>query len=276
MPCCQKCSCEADCQLFGNCCPDKELTSGVVRYPCVDLDQYYNKPRGIPTITTRTNVFYHVIDDCPTTVNSYEYPKCSAPRDLEDLIFVTDRLTGRVYKNKDCAKCHGVKEYVEWEIATNCPYKSEGLTREEWFSYVLKSCIITPILFDISVSQAFRCYPKSGQIKKCNVTGTWKRRDLDIRQACELDNPETNSLYYHERFDKIFRRDAYQNAFCKLCNPLDDKEWSDLCIDVLSTPNGGKLTSSGFSVVINFKKPTETSQSPKCVQGHVWDPHQVS
>ncbi|KAL4224892.1 hypothetical protein ACF0H5_015588 [Mactra antiquata] len=274
MPCCQKCSCEPDCQLFGNCCPDKELTPDVqVRYPCVAIDEYYNKRRSI-NVFTPTNVFYHVIDDCPTIIRSIEYPKCSDPYDLEDYVFVSDRLTGRVYKNKDCAKCNGVEQYAEWDMMTDCPTESEGLTREEWFSYVLKSCAMTPILSDTSVNQAFRCYPVIDQAIKCNSSGTWKDIDLEIQEACESENPRTNAIYYHEYTTLFLRRDTYQNAFCKLCNPLNVREWSDLCVNVLSSITSKTVSTFGLSVLINFIKTKESSLAPQCKPGQIWDPYQ--
>ncbi|KAL4231084.1 hypothetical protein ACF0H5_008667 [Mactra antiquata] len=279
MPCCQKCSCGEDCQLFGNCCPDKDLKPEVqVKYPCVSVDLYYNQPRGI-RVFTYTDLFYHVIDDCPSIFLSNEYPRCSDPLDLEDYVFVSDRHTGRVYKNKDCAKCNGVKQYKEWQMATNCPHKSEGLTREEWFSYVLTWCTITPILYDDGISQAFRCYPIISRIGKCNFTGTWKESDLEIKDACELDNPQTNDIYYHEFYVhtpvRRLYRDIYQNAYCKLCNPLDAQEWSDLCLDMLSVRDGSKATSSlEMFVVINLLRAKESSPAPQCTQWQIWDPFQ--
>ncbi|KAL4224919.1 hypothetical protein ACF0H5_015615 [Mactra antiquata] len=274
MPCCQRCSCEPDCELFGNCCPDKELTPEIqVKYPCVSLDEYYNAPRAVK-IRVATNVFYHIIDDCPSVVHSIQYPRCSVPRELEDYVFVSDVQTGRVYKNTDCAKCNGVKQYAEWQMATDCRTQSETLSREEWYSHILTSCVMTPVLLDSTISQDFRCYPKERYVEKCNSTGTWKNLDSEIQDACELENSKTNDMYYHAPIQGLVHTFAYQTAFCKLCNPLEVIEWSDLCVNILSPLYDYKSMSfMAFSVIINFVKAEETSLVPQCKQDQIWDPY---
>ncbi|KAL4219375.1 hypothetical protein ACF0H5_021955 [Mactra antiquata] len=278
MPCCQKCSCEPDCQLFGNCCPDKELTPDVqVKYPCIQLDQYHNEPRNIIPFKIQ-NAYYHVINDCPTKHQSARYPRCSELRYLEDYAFVSDPLTGRVYQNKHCARCNGVMDYTVWYLSTDCTYGNKGFTWEEWSSYLLTSCQITPIPPAYSSGNTSRCYgSKREDIRECNFTGKWKTVDKAIQNACEYENPAINDMYYHDvtHVGTVI----FQNPFCKLCNAKDDEDWSDLCKQLLPPFKAEKIDGKRIIVrLIDFVRDEETvvEASPRCSQLEVWDPFQES
>ncbi|KAL4224902.1 hypothetical protein ACF0H5_015598 [Mactra antiquata] len=271
-PCCQKCSCEPDCQLFGNCCPDKELTPEVqVKYPCVSIYLYYNKPRNI-TLYQTYDLYYHVINDCPTRKLLSEYPRCFKLRYLEDYAFVSDPLTGRVYQNKHCARCNGVFDYTEWYLSTDCSMISD-VSLDEWLRLLYTSCEITPIPPEASSGQAYRCFPqKSKDILKCNSTGELETIDAEIQDACEFDNPKTNSLFYQD----AELPGVYQNPYCKLCNADNGEGWTDLCKPLSSLSPSYSL--HAFSVLLNFfyEEETDVESSSHCKQTELWDPFQVS
>ncbi|KAL4224891.1 hypothetical protein ACF0H5_015587 [Mactra antiquata] len=277
VPCCQKCSCEHDCQLFGNCCPDKELKPGIkTQFPCVEVGMYYNAPRRITT-SSNFHISYHVINECSSIIDIYKYPRCYAPRDLEDFVFVSDPVTDRVYQNKHCAVCNGVQNYTEWLLITNCPLQSESLTRDEWFAYIIKNCEITPIPPDSKAGQAFQCYqPENDHIEKCNVSGDLQAMNMNIKVACEFGNPQINNIFFDTNvFSHMTNFDSFENVYCKLCNTADTEEWSELCDDIVSTSLLSKSTSA-LSVILNFIKAEEISLKPQCKQGQIWDSFQAA
>ncbi|KAL4224890.1 hypothetical protein ACF0H5_015586 [Mactra antiquata] len=278
MPCCQKCSCEPDCQLFGNCCPDKELKPDVqVKYPCIRIDQYFNKPRNI-RVFQAYDLYYHVINDCPTRNLLAEYPRCSKLQDLEDYVFVSDPLTGRVYQNQHCAICNGVMKYTKWYLSTDCSDGSNDMTWEEWSTYIMTSCDMTPIPPDYHSGYESSCYrSKRKDIHECNYTGEWETIDTDIQTACEFENPAINDKYYHDVIDIGLL--TFRNPFCKLCNTNEDEEWSHLCKQLLPGSKGSKGVSlNPISVLINVFSEEETvmESSPQCNLTELWDPFTVS
>ncbi|KAL4225195.1 hypothetical protein ACF0H5_015886 [Mactra antiquata] len=268
-PCCQKCSCESDCQYFGNCCPDKILTPGIqIKYPCVELGKYLNAPRGLPDIQYAME--YHVIDDCPSFALELLYPKCFTLDDLEDFIAVSDPVTDRVYKNKHCALCNGVKHYTEWKLVTDCGlyFQKSYTSRSEWFSYIVKNCSATPWPQKWTDGLSVKCHLFPEKLRKCNSTGRWKQQDDDVQYACESENQYTSSLLYQEEQGKsVF----YENAYCKVCNTDINEVWQDLCKHTTVFDN--KRGSSEFASFINFMKEDVVDNIAKitCLQSEIWD-----
>ncbi|KAL4224889.1 hypothetical protein ACF0H5_015585 [Mactra antiquata] len=269
-PCCQKCSCETDCQLFGNCCPDKELTSDVqVKYPCVSIYLYHNKPR-FEYIFEQYDVYYHVINDCPTKNLLAEFPRCSELYYLEDYAFVSDPLTDRVYQNKHCARCNGVFNYTQWFLSTDCTSENY-VTYDEWLWFLSATCELTPIAPEPSSGHAYRCYPQeSKDILKCNSSGELETKDAEIQDACEFDNPKTNSLFYQDASTEL--TGVYQNPYCKLCNADNGEGWSDVC-----TPYNATQPSrlKPWNALLNlFNEEKIIKGLLECNQTYFWDPYQ--
>ncbi|KAL4228530.1 hypothetical protein ACF0H5_011580 [Mactra antiquata] len=277
MPCCTKCSCEPDCDLFGTCCPDKELTPGVqVKYPCIAINMYYNAPRNIRQFG-KYDVYYHVINDCPTSQLLAKYPRCSQLHSLRDFVFVSDPLTGRIYQNRHCAMCNGVMNYTEWYLTTNCADAIEDRTWEEWSKHVMTSCEITPLPPDYSAGHEYRCYGSTVRhVQVCNYTGVWKTMDTEIQVACEYENPKLHSIYHHDVTNA--GTITYQSPYCKLCNSKEGEDWSDLCKQLL--PPFKALNSrhfKGIGILINFFNEDVTNEErPQCSRAELWDPFQKS
>ncbi|KAL4228531.1 hypothetical protein ACF0H5_011581 [Mactra antiquata] len=267
-PCCQKCSCEDDCQQFGNCCPDKILKPGVtVKYPCVNLGQYLNIPRGLES---EHGLVYRIVDDCPSIMLSLLYPKCFISEDIEDFIVVSDPVTDRIYKNKHCALCNGVNVYTKWDLTTNCDFSSIKLnaSRSEWYSYIVRNCSLTPQPQKWTDGLSVKCYQVPRKIMTCNYTGRWKQQDDDVQDACEADNQYTNNLLYQEVHSSSV---TYRNAYCQLCNAQEDEVWPDLC--TLVTIFGFMRGTSQFAYFINYIDDSDTTSKSICLQSEIWDPY---
>ncbi|KAL4224888.1 hypothetical protein ACF0H5_015584 [Mactra antiquata] len=272
MPCCQSCSCEPDCQLFGNCCPDKELSPYVqVKYPCIGIDQYYNNPRNMSISKVRTyDIYYHVINDCPTRKLLSEYPRCFKLQYLEDYAFVSDPLTGRVYQNKHCARCNGVFDYAEWYLSTDCSMISD-VSLDEWLRLLYTSCEITPIPPEPSTRHPYRCFPPDSRGTR-SCSSEWNTKVSEIKDACEYEHPATNDLFYQYVTDRVTLK--YRNPYCKLCNAKNN--WSDLCKPLLSSSSVKGLNI--FAKLINLLQEEEIAEesTPQCKQTELWDPFRES
>ena len=136
--CCLPCSCDDDCWVLDNCCPDKVLIDKPRPpiLPCVDS---YVKSRSL--LSNKNGGFYRVIDSCPCCEDMSNFePKCSRKNRtfLEDFVWVSD-TTGRIYLNIHCAKCHGISESVTWQIQATC---SDILTAD--FVNVLQTLVSPP------------------------------------------------------------------------------------------------------------------------------------
>lgn len=277
IPCCGKCSCDPDCQLFGTCCPDKELTQSIAeKYPCTQIDKYFNEPREILT-TDRYELFYHMIDDCPNAILDQSYPRCSVLTELDDYVTVSDPKTDRVYKNKHCAKCNGIEDYVEWKLLTDCRYEEHyNFTIKEWHAYIKEYCQITPIPPDQTAGLLYKCTDENDIIKKCNKTGMWTTYDQEIKTACERDNSTQSNIYTYEKFSIMVRdKKYYKNVYCMMCNTDQKVTQSGLCETELDFI--GKRSHTSLSVIVNFKVGVEENEEKqeKCHHSQIWNPFKV-
>ncbi|KAL4235562.1 hypothetical protein ACF0H5_003958 [Mactra antiquata] len=268
-PCCQKCSCEPDCQYFGNCCPDKILKPGVqIKYPCVDLSKYLNIPRRLTAFDFAMG--YRMVDDCPSFELSSLYPKCFVLEDLEDFIVVSDPITDRVYKNKHCALCNGVRHYTQWKLKTDCGIYTQKpyTTLSQWYSYIARTCRLTPLPPAWTDGLSVKCNLFPERTKKCNSTGRWKQQNQDVQYACETENQYTSSLLYSEIGAKVI---YYENAYCKLCNTENDEVWPDLC--KRATLFGYRKSLHQFNSFINFMEQDFVDNKAKvnCLEKEIWD-----
>ena len=157
---------------------------------------------------------YFIIDSCPDHTKYTPLSRKCANDDgstMDDFLWVTDNFSGKIFQNRYCALCHGVKHWTIWKVQTTC---LEILTAG--FSNVLdlllsQTCNIINVAPDgLELSpEKFRCY--SPQFRSCNLTGRWQQYDKDIEEAC---------LSYTVPF---FRLNGplltiYKNLFCYLCN----------------------------------------------------------
>lgn len=165
--CCQACFCGHECHSHGVCCPSvdesmlesdqflnqsRALTPNLfihtedkkhVLYPCVLIHDLLNRARGMRYPPAQTEAL-RVITDCPSDVGNHGYPECKAPKMLEDFRLVSDEQ-GYVYRNEQCANCHGVYKIIRWTLVTKCNWLMYETFHsvDELKDFILYNCKLT-------------------------------------------------------------------------------------------------------------------------------------
>ena len=249
-PCCRNCSCNDDCWETQRCCPDKAdrvireqptylecketVTKDKKNDQNLDYDGYNFDIR-----------MYFITDKCPDENTEEQLrEKCSGGNKtgIDDYRWVSDEQTGKIYQNRHCALCHGLKTWWSWNILTTC---------DEIFQAHYTN--ITEIIFseycdlinEVPETHAelvarFRCYSPS--ITSCNRTGLWRRYDRHTEDACQ----SFTQIY----FPYELRRTVYKNVFCYLCNAKERFPTIHLC----RKPDQIIKGPTSFSALINVEE----------------------
>ena len=242
-PCCSDCSCEDRCWETANCCPDKEVFEN--KDPVTKcITDIVKKADGF----SKEKWGYHVINYCPITEkNATLVTKCTAKeaRDFEELIWVSDDISGKIYRNKFCAECHHVTSNVtEWPIEAKCT--NDIYTRlDNLMSFFLSNkCQLT-------IKQPGNFTLKSCMVPKyttCNQTGLWHKFDADVKWACQAFEAVFTARGPEGR-DATF--EAYRNAYCYVCN-------TDVSVEITETlcpvPSFEQPDVSVFTSLIDYKR----------------------
>ena len=115
-PCCSNCSCEKDCWLFRDCCPDVSHKQKL-HLQQASCDWLFVK-NNYSLNYFGSALQYIVIDFCPdgfidsdNFVRDHCLERFREDTDLSDVVVVSD-AKNRIYKNKYCAMCHGVVDVI--------------------------------------------------------------------------------------------------------------------------------------------------------------------
>ena len=265
-PCCDFCSCTDDCWERGNCCLDKHnIVSRQPLTSCVDITgrkMFHGTPRSLPQ--------YYVIQRCPT-LNDTLTEKCSGNHQssLNDFMWVTDVHTNKIYNNKYCAACHGVVNFTQWHVATDCLVSMDGQTSLiDALDYVINTCTLFNVPLNNGEEQINRCFVPDFSF--CNETGKWQINDPALESACR----SFEQLYHHEEnsFNYFFR-----NVYCFLCNSEPhDHEFNGICdAKISSFPK-----TLGFTAILDYTAvekaiATRADGAPVCPSDEIGDPFQV-
>lgn len=200
---CPVCSNDAFCWSTNSCCPETELN-----YPArVCLKNIVYLPNR--TDISKNIKSYKIVQSCPPGSNNDLRSKClKETDDISDNINnspVSDIKTYVTFKNRYCAECNSVYQYVSWRIDVNCNqfYDPFSSTDEIVVTAKKNNCEIT---FHPPVTIADRIKPCLNQrlISKCNTTGTWLKYNKNIETGCQT-------------IDNVFP--PFKNVFCYICNP---------------------------------------------------------
>lgn len=203
---CQDCSCNRNCTQTGDCCADVVFS---IPLPVCLMPSVAN------SFLNKNSRKVYMINACPNgTENETLRIKCNT----SDIIFTTNHIefppvTSRQYKqtfkNKFCAECNGVYDYVAWSLSMDC----QTLTDFNFFSTfddVLdkaekEGCNIG---FDTVADDVLECkadFVEEIIFSHCNKTGTWTTYNSDIELACHSEYNVTSGVY--------------RNVYCLMCNP---------------------------------------------------------
>ena len=265
-----KCYCDNAChQTFKDCCPDFVKTCGPQQetreksktsWKCFELDLalrrncYLYGPTGIwmvwncseswPTDETRAK--------CENASEKFSYP-------IEDFLPVVGK-NGFTFRNKHCAVCNGIKNYITWEI-------------------VIQGFITPPRDYSIDEKLQF-ALANGGYIERIGPGEEQPRR-----YCAGIRYKDTCSNKTHPDYDKCKKGPVetvskipyryYKNEYCALCNG-ESKGTNNIwgrSLAVCLNPTTGELP-EGFSIV--FRKDTNTKiefqvKKENCPQGLVYD-----
>ena len=247
MPCCAPCSCEDNCWDFGNCCPDKDSTHNK------DPIQPLLSACKDPAIKQFSGMqAYQVIDHCPSGSKDVTLlQKCDFANrtSIEDYVWVSDKLTGKIFENKYCALCHAVVDVLPWRILTTC-IELFFLPFSQTFSYILSdSCKFINIEPE-SLSDATKKYAcQLLSYSKCNATGFWKDYVEEFDTACNA----FTSIFVHYA---LRERRTFKNMFCFFCNYIEDE-------NVLCPKEYGSMDRNifnSFQVLLDVELFTESTE----------------
>lgn len=275
--CCQVCSCASDCHVVGSCCPDVQHTiPSLPTYPCKYIDEILNSVRNV-SLKHRGRNMYRIIDDCPNENSSRLFPACVQPMKLQDFIIVSDRANQKVFKNRHCSLCHGMADFIEWDLKTQCKIVPSNyfLTFEERDEFILQNCGLTAVPPNKIIDDITRCFDT--MIQDCQGRQPVTEYDKLMEAACHKENLSQNTIYFMDGFWKL---DVYKNIYCYLCAQTENVEMTDTCTARVYD-SVKKLGPSlvAFSGILALSKSTSSYKNDvtlKCKSEDIWDPFVVS
>ena len=275
--CCTPCSCHDDCRAMGNCCPDKkELVFKPMQFSCEETlvkrrkDNYSTQKLIYERHGSRIRRYF-IVNNCLDNTASTEIANmCSGTKNnsatLENLVWVSDLGSGRIFQNKYCAKCHGVTNIIQWHVVTTC------------FDILVASVstAVTTVLSDLcsiivevpekiaAAAEKNLCFlPK---YSRCNETGLWDKYDAKLEQSCL----GFTSAYLHPFLSGF---DIYKNVFCYVCNQ-GNETIMDKCP---SSDTGSKSTTTPFTAVLDYERFTQPmTVKQECGIAEIMHKHNVS
>ena len=243
-PCCSECSCEDDCWKTASCCPDKVVIEN--KEPVTKCKtEIVKKADGFD----REKFGYHVIDYCPLIEkNATLVTKCTTKedRDFEELIWVSDDISGKIYQNKFCAECHNItSNLTEWLIEAKCT--DDVYTRlDSFMSFFLSNKCQLTIKEPDNYTITSCMIPK---YTTCNQTGLWHKFDADVKWACQAFEAVFIARAPEDR-DLGLTREVYRNAYCYACNTDSVENTDTLC----PIPSFEHPDVSVFTSLIDYKR----------------------
>ena len=119
VPCCKNCFCDEDCWKFNDCCPDAQVKHDPLGIRANCVNSAAKTPFSAGYKVDELFPSFRVFDRCPDDFNGSQLTidKCAEVfteiPSINDLVIVSNtRLHDEIYKNKHCASCHGIKEFI--------------------------------------------------------------------------------------------------------------------------------------------------------------------
>ena len=254
VPCCEACSCDEDCYVTNDCCPD------IIEY-VLDETEVVNindNPRRCNQVEYPLNPMteldiesYEMISMCPSDYSDDSVKeKCERRYDEQDplqpnevynadiveIIPVSDNTTLIPYKNINCAICSeiNVNQVVPWDTEVVCSKHEpflfhNGKAELRWLS-ARNDCRLSYTTPDPVKPGAKQC---DYLIDRCNSTWLYHEKNPFLERACA----SYTSVYKH-----------YKNVHCYLCSGNTEESFADECF---LTPHGEIV---GFTGILHFKE----------------------
>ncbi|BFZ06833.1 hypothetical protein BsWGS_09872 [Bradybaena similaris] len=269
---CAPCQCDLNCSHFGDCCPDvvvetrndnfqKPFTGNdIIVMSCENTElqdppfEYSNSDRErvakrqTDTLTayrlgqeTKSHSYF-MITGCPQTYSGDAH-ECQDNGHIAPVSASTND-SAQIFINKYCALCHGIVDVVPWNIQVSCEGKKKLSTLHSARDVLLMflsqpDCTLAYVPPSSHVAR--KCYSDPAMISRCNVTGSWSKRDSFYERAC-------HSFLTPKTVDNIM----YKNVFCYMCN--HDEETQMVLTRCQQTPAS---STPSLEVVLRHEQVTE-------------------
>ena len=271
-PCCTGCSCADECWERGNCCPDKIVENqGSLHELETCADTVVKNLKYGPFFSNGLDKYrrrYFVTKRCPDTINDESVKgKCDGTLAdvFSDLVWVTDTNTNKVYNNRFCAQCHGVRKYKQWNLETSCLHFLTNANYSQKLSSFPEKCSLT---ITPPNRKAYQNLCISPDISTCNETGLWETDDTVTEELCE-----SHPLLFIEELSGRITTRVYRNAFCFKCNSPPGTVIQDTCP---YHDFGEVKTIASFTTILNiFEEDTSLLKTRRCAADEVEDPLKV-
>lgn len=195
---CYACNCLKNCSLYGNCCPDRIIADVVPIYTCFPFYIEYNSN----IMVSENGVL--LMNTCPkNNLHPEEATKCHSPTDPKFILNppVTSLSDQVNYRNKHCARCNDVTDYIAWSLKLDC--------RDSDYLNIGNGTLM-PGCRALYISPTKWYHPcHYNAIDTCNVTGEWKTPDPILLAGC-ASAPRQDY--------RVGVKTIYQNAYCVECN----------------------------------------------------------
>lgn len=251
------CSCEAGCEMHGDCCADR----------------VYNSSRPLAQPQTKCVLIgdrsVYMITGCPTLkTGDKEYADldlCEGPdtSNMEQAKPVSVRRSHVTYRNQFCAICNGHVEHdlEPWKHEITCKENASAV-KEHWGpdEAATHGCSLT---FS-PPSQATPRYCPAGLV-----------------DTCAHGNSVSNTICEQFTNPIIHKGVIYKNIFCAACNGIVLSK-DQLCFPSSNRKDDLQLTPRPLNAFINFDpmfEPEVNEDEPEvsrlCEVGRVYDPFEV-
>ena len=283
MPCCPLCSCDDNCTITQDCCPDKDINHHDHDPLFLDSNfRFDNSSMSCKASMVKTvkpdELFdgytlgikrYKVIDRCPDTEdNRTIILKCAGDQrtSIMEYVWVSDKTDGMIYQNRFCAQCNGVAHMTDWTIRALCSSNIANTANLRLDIIQTDYCeLINEVpMEELKRVARHRCYKPV--VQSCNQTGLMVSHDEHYRTAC-------GTLMFP--FVQPGVKYVYQNVFCYICNGNDIAGVDDVCPQ---TDDGNKGDRPRFNALLNWRhdEAQVNRLDMQCEDDEVFDKYKVS
>ena len=275
-PCCGNCSCDDDCMEMNNCCPDKTIVSHNSAELLCKNSMVKKRSRSTDDVRNYDGFsygikFYYITGSCPAreTDQDIQHGCLGTNRTtLDDYVWVFDAATGKIFQNRHCAECHGIKAWEPFNISAHCINTVDNSFDNLTSSLLSNDCNIINEISDghAAMTETYRCFTPA--ISSCNQTGQWRKYDVDIDAACQRNTVP----FFQPNFNKMI---IYKNIFCYVCN-VELISGADLVCPIIHTD--GRFTGTSFDALINYKDASQTEEKSVdsvCTVDQIYDKYMV-
>ena len=277
------CRCDEQCTLFGDCCAVSQYKHNTtLEFDCVSTS----------VVVERRDTGYWMIASCPESQFFSEII-----RGLADLCEaqslssppISDNRTGLVYRNKYCAKCHGVpeKEQIPWRSEWRCNSAIQLAFDEGNATIDIAQLLDSCVLLDYTQPSSQRRLPLLP--RTCDTAVVYTCQSPPGTNTASAEYRALSDLCRDQRVDIRITQSSsttlYKNEFCALCStfrqelkilcPLEPLVPNRINFDIPPSLNTFAvfldITGSGKVVIASEDVVVTSAVEQSCGEGQVFD-----